>query len=267
MDFLKKHYEKLLLGVMLVGLIGVLVFMLFYIAADKTEMAQKGNNYTAPRARGLTNLDMTLLEGTSARVQSLYNLDLESSNKLLNPMEWQREPDGTVIEANRTGLGMVDVTNITPLYTIVSLDSVITNELGVRYLIKVERQAASQPAKRRLVPHYVSKGEKANADFALVAVKGPEDNPDSLSVRMVDSGEEVTIAPNKPFRRVDGYMADFNYDPERRVFHGRRTGDHVAFGGQDYAVVDITKDEVVLQDQSNQKKNSLPLKSSLPIVR
>ena len=33
MNFLKKHYEKILLGVMLLGLIGVLVFMLFYIAS------------------------------------------------------------------------------------------------------------------------------------------------------------------------------------------------------------------------------------------
>ena len=37
MDFLKKHYEKVLLGVMLAGLIGVLVFMLFYIASDTEE--------------------------------------------------------------------------------------------------------------------------------------------------------------------------------------------------------------------------------------
>ncbi len=36
MEFLKKHYEKILLGVVLAGLIGVLVFMMFYIAADKT---------------------------------------------------------------------------------------------------------------------------------------------------------------------------------------------------------------------------------------
>ena len=35
MQFLKKHYEKILLGIVLAGLIGVLVFMLFYIAADK----------------------------------------------------------------------------------------------------------------------------------------------------------------------------------------------------------------------------------------
>jgi hypothetical protein len=259
MDFLKKHYEKVLLGAMLAGLIGVLVFMLFFIRSDTEEMAQKRDSYINPRVKELTNLDMTILDGAMARLKAPYLLDLETTNKLFNPLEWQRGLDGNLLLAQkRTGVQVAVVTNMTPLYTIVSLDSVITNELGVRYVIKVERQAAPTSAKRRPVPHYVSKGDKANNDFALLDVKGAPEAPDGLVVKLVDTGEVVTIGTGKPYRRVDGYAVDFRYDPERKAFHNRRAGDRVAFGGSDYTVVEVNEHELILQDLSNQKKTSLP---------
>jgi len=42
------------------------------------------------------------------------------------------------------------------------------------------------------------------------------------------------------------------------VKHHQRVGDKVAFGGVSYLVVEINERELVLQDQSNQKKTSLP---------
>jgi hypothetical protein len=254
MDFLKKHYEKILLGVMLAALIGVLVFMLFYIASDTEDMNSKRNQLINPKVVALSNLDMSVLDGAAARLAAPYNLDLESTNKLFNPMEWQKGLD----KGKKTGLQVAVVTNITELYTIISFDSVITNELGVRYVIKVERQAAAAAAKRRPVPHYVSKGDKPNPDFGLVDVNGTPESPDGLVLKLGDSGETVTIATNQPYRRVDGYAADFRYDPERRAFHNMRAGSRVSFGGTDYVVVEVNQHELILQDESNQKKTSLP---------
>lgn len=260
MDFLKKHYEKILLGLMLAGLIGVLVFMLFYIASDQEEMSNKGSQLTTPRAQTLSNLDMTVLDGTLERVKLPYKLDLESTNKLFNPLEWQKALDGNtlILKNTRTGPQVVVVTNIYPLYTVITLATVVSNELGVSYDIKVERQAATTPAKRRPVPHYVSKGDKPNSDFTLLDVKGSPDNPDGLVLKLADDGETVTISKDQPFRRVDAYCADFRYDPERKNFRAEREGDKVAFGGADYKVVEVNQHEVILQDQSNQKKTSLP---------
>jgi hypothetical protein len=258
MDFLKKHYEKVLLGVMLAGLIGVLVFMLFYIAADQDDMRKKRDTYINPHVKVLTNLDMTVQDSAILRLKSPYVLDFETSNKLLNPMEWQRALDNTLIpSAKKTGLQVAVVTNIAPLFLVISLVSSTTNELGARYVISVERQAATTPAKRHPAQHFVSPGDKANDTFALLEVKGPADNPDALVLKLVDGGEVVTVSHDKPYRRVDGYAADFRYDPERKVFRGRRTGDKVSFGGVDYVVVDVNQSELILSDQSNQKKTPL----------
>jgi hypothetical protein len=258
MDFLKKHYEKVLLGLMLAGLIGVLVFMIFYIAADTTDMENKRTSLINPPVKALTNLDMTLQDSAILRLKSAYNLDLETTNKLLNPMEWQRALDNTLIPAKITGLHVAVVTNILPLFLVISNVSSQTNELGARYVISVERQAAPTPAKRRPTSHFVSVNDKPNDAFALLQVKGPPENPDALVLKLADSGEVVTISHDKPYRRVDGYAADFRYDPERKVFHGRRIGDKVSFGGVDYVVVEVNQNELILSDQSNQKKTSLP---------
>jgi hypothetical protein len=260
MDFIKKHYEKLLLGLVLAGLVGGLVFMPFYINGDKAAMKEMTDALLfPPQVQPLPDLDLTAKTVVVQRMGSAYLLDLNTTNKLFNPNDWQKTPDGTLIPARATGPQFVVVTNITPLYTVINLDSITTNELGARYVISVERQADKNPGKRHKQPHYVSVGDRPNEAFGLVKVNGQDPaNPDSLDVKFTDTGETVSIASGKPYKRIDGYMADFRYDLEKRIFHNRRVGDKVSFGGIDYMVEDINQNEVILMDQSNQKKTTLP---------
>lgn len=260
MQFLKKHYEKILLGIVLAGLIGVLVSMLFYIQSDKQAMEDASSGIiNNPSAKALPDLDLTTNNVAMTRLQSPFLLDLETGNKVFNPFEWQKALDGRLVsKAASTGPQIAVVTNITPLYLVLTLDSVVTNELGARYVVGVEKQAASTAAKRHHQQHYVSAGEKPNDTFALVDVKGPPGNPDALFVKLVDTGETVSFSHDKPFRRVDGYLADFRYDPEKKAFRGRRVGDKVSFGGADYTVFEVSQNELILADQSNGKKTPLP---------
>ena len=279
MDFLKKHYEKVLLGLMLAGLIGVLVFMIFYISNDRTDMETKRTSLINPPVKALTNLDLTLQDSAILRLKSPFMLDLETTNKLLNPQEWQKNLDGNLIPAaKKTGLQVAVVTNITPLYLVIKLVSSRTNELGARYGISVERQAAASRAKRFPTPRYVSIGDKANDDFELLQVKGAPENPEALILKLTGTAsgvnganpgvtgmnystgqaEPVTISRDKPYLHVEGYTADFRYDPERKAFHDMRIGSKAPFGGVDYVVVEVNQNELILSDQSNQKKTSLP---------
>ena len=261
MDFLKKHYEKIVLGIVLAGLVGALVFLPFYIAAETQKMTDLRESLTNPRVQPLTNLDLTVQSNSMARLQSGYKLDFENGNKLFNPVEWQKGLDGQPIKirsGNEVGIRAVIVTNITPLYLVLTLDSITTNELGSRYVIGVEKQAEKSAAKRHKQQRYISPGDKPNDTFALLEVKGAPENPDALVVKLGDSGETAMVSKDKPFRRVDAYSADFRYDPEKRLFHARRVGDKVSFNGTDYIVAEVNQNELILADQSNQKKTSLP---------
>src|ERR1051325_3495489 len=117
MDFIKKHYEKVLLGIVLIGLIGALGYLPFKISDEKTKLEAQSTSVVRPNVKPLTNLDLTVPEASLARAIGapvVYNFS--DTNKLFNPIQWVRAPDGTIRPGTETGLRAVSVTNIVPLY-------------------------------------------------------------------------------------------------------------------------------------------------------
>ncbi len=257
MDFLKKHYEKILLSVVLLGLVGALVFMALIIPSEQEKVREIGEGIISGHVVALTNLDLTGQSNVVERLQSPVPLEFETTNRLFNPVEWVRTPDGRLIKATGTSPQAAVVTKITPLYLALTLDSVETNEFGARYIISVERQAAANPAMRHKQQRYVSTDDPKKDVFTLVQVKGPPENPDDLVLKLADTGQTITMSKDKPFRRVDAYMADLKYDPESAHWSMQRVGNHLTFAADNYTIVDINSNEVVLSAQSNQKKWTL----------
>jgi hypothetical protein len=271
MDFVKKHYEKILLGLVLLGLVGALVFLPFMIASDQQKLQDMSYRVVNPKAAPLPGLDLTRETNVLGRLQSPYKLDFSTTNKLFNSVPWQRTPDGHLIK-NAAGneVSLVAVTKITPLYLILTLDSIETNsietnEVGVRYVVSMERQAAALPAQRVKKPHYASVGEKVgekNDAFTIREASGSPADPGTLKmiVQLMDTGESATLSKEKPFRRVDGYSADLKYDPDKKTWQGQRVGANLRFAGDDYIIVAIDQSSVVLSARLNQKKTTLPYK-------
>lgn len=253
MDFLKKHYEKVILGVVLLGLAAAAAYLPFKTSSEKQMLQALSSSKVNPRVSPLTNLDLTLPTETLKRASAAVQMDLGAPNKLFNPMPWQKRQDGLLIPGNKVGAAAVTITRISPLYTRLTLDNVTMSDSGPRYVIGVEREAATAANQRGKKQAYASINTKTDM-FILREVKGPPENPTQIILEMNDNGERVTISREQPFRRVDGYMADLKYDPERKTWLNRRVGMIVSFAGEDYNIVAITKDEVVLSARSNQKK-------------
>ncbi len=169
-----------------------------------------------------------------------------------------------ISSGNEVGVGAAVVTKITPLYLVVTLDSIETNELGARYVISLERQAAVLPALRGKRQHYASVGEKVgekNDGFIIKEVNGSPADPGTLKLilQLADTGEKVTLSKDAPFRRVDAYSADLKYDLEKspRTWQGQRIGADLKFAGDDNIIVAISQDTVILLANSNKKKTTL----------
>jgi len=268
MDFVKKHYEKILLGFVLLGLVGALVFLPFMIASDQQKLKDMSYGVVHPKAAPLPGLDVTRETNVLERLQSPYKLDFSTTNKLFNSVPWQRTPDGRLIK-NAAGneISLAVVTQIAPLYLVLTLDSIETNlietnEVGARYVISMERQAAALPSQRGKKQHYASVGEKVgekNDAFVIREVNGSAADPGTLKliVQLMDTGETMTLSKDKPFRRVDAYAADLKYDPEKKTWQGQRVGSNLKFAGDDYIVVAIDQGSVILSAKSNQKKTTL----------
>jgi hypothetical protein len=260
MDFIKKHYDKVILSAVLLGVVGFLIFLPFLISHDQSELTGMTRTIINHKVQPLPPLDMTPQSDIMQRLKSPANFDFSAPNKLFNPLEWKRAADGSVFPiktGNETGAGAATVTKITPLYFIISFDSVETNGATPRYDIGVEDRGAMYPAMRRKQPRFVSLDDPKKDVFTLKNVKGAPENPDELDLTLSDTGDTVSITPDKPYQHPDAYAADLRYDPERLVRTGLRVGSRILFGGGDYIVVAIDANEVVLFDQSNQKKTTL----------
>jgi hypothetical protein len=256
MDFLKKHYEKILLGVVLIGMAVALALLPFFISSEKQKLTDMSSAVLHPKVKPLTNLDMTLPEQTIKRLASPAVIDFGPPNRLFNPMPWQKTADGHLILRESVGPNRIVVTNISPLVLELTLDSVNTSEPTPQYVIGIERQAAANPAQRRKTQRLCGMNPPTkNETFTMLEVKGKPEDPSQIVVQLNDTGEKAVITKDKPFQRVDGYTADLHYDLEKKTWQRQRVNSApLTFNGEEYKIVAINQNEVVLSAKLNGKK-------------
>jgi hypothetical protein len=255
MEFIKRHWEKVLLGVVLVGLAVAVAMLPLKIANERELMESTRTLILNPAVKPLPPLDLGKAQAALARASSRRVLDFSTGHRLFNPVLWQRTSDGQPLKVqsgNEIGPAAVQIVATDPLYTIISFDSILTNESGARYLIGVERQAAPRITDRRKRQTYASVDTKTDY-FTLIKVQGPAENPDALVLDVPGTDGQVSITRSKPFSRVDGYTADLKYAPENKTWLKRREEDKLLFAGEQYNIVAINKSEVVLSAPSGKK--------------
>ena len=97
MDFLKKHYEKVVLGVVLLGLAVAVAFLPLKIAGEKQKLDEMRTRLISRNVQPLTNLDLSLADAALKRAAVPATVDFSAPNKLFNPMLWQKTPEGRLL--------------------------------------------------------------------------------------------------------------------------------------------------------------------------
>jgi len=266
MDWLKKHYEKLILAIVLVVAAIAVAAVPVLISQTRAQLEEQRNNIVRRPIRPLPPLDLTPMETVVQRLETPPHADFGRPHYLFNPVQWQRAADGRLIKLARgTEIGpeAAVVTEIRPLHLILTFDSIgpVLDGQPSGYLIGIENEAAARPADRRKRQTFVRLNEKKEDLFTLREVQGPPADPEALVLELSDTGERVTLTREKPFRRVEGYIADVRYDPEKRTFNNLRVGDRITLAGEDYIVVAITQNEVVVSHRLTSKKYTIRMRS------
>jgi len=257
MDFLKKHYEKIILGVVLIGLAVAVAVLPFFISSEKGKLADMKSAVLNPKVKPLTNLDLTLPEQTLKRLASPAVIDFGAPNRVFNPMPWQKAADGHLLLRESVGPNRIVVTNISPLYLQLALDSVNVSGAAPQYVIGIEKQAAPSASQRTKRQSLCSMNPPTkNETFTMLEVKGKPEDPTAIVVQLNDTGEKAVTTKEQPFRRIDGYTADLQYDLEKKSWTRQRVNSQppLRFNGEEYNIVAINQNEVVLSAKLNGKK-------------
>jgi hypothetical protein len=255
MEFIKKHYEKVLLGLVLFGLIGVGVLLLFIIPEKRQKLEETRQKVNKPVLKPLTNLDMTVEEAGWKRLQTPMVVDLTSKHKTLNPVLWQlMPPDGhvrKVEDPDKYGWGATMVTNVNPIYFTVSYD---TNS-GNGYLVMYGHDSVAYRREDKTNNTLVSLENKNDKLFSLSKVIGPPENPTGLELVLKTNGQTFTIGPGKPFHQVEGYTVNLIYPPDTNIHFpsNLRQNDQLKLEGDDAKIDSIGDGVVVILSKSGKK--------------
>ena len=260
MGFLKKHYEKILLAIVLVGLAVAVGFLPFIISAERQKLEELTQNLSNPRVKELTNLDLSMPEAALARASTNATaVDFSGPHRLFNPLAWKRGADGTtLIKVGEGNIGprAVTITKLAELNLILTLDSVKQAPDGSpRYVIVADNEGTGKKKS-----YYTPLNVKEDL-FTVRQVEGATNEPTIIVLEMSDTGEKAILtnsaAGDQPgklsYKRVEAYKADLAYKPEIKSWTNKRVGQSIALNGEEYKIVAITKSEVVLS-APNQKK-------------
>ena len=100
MDFLKKHYEKVLLGVVLLALVVVAAFLPVMISSEQESFARQAE-VLRPQPKELPSLELAKQKALLQRMESTLRLDFSTTNKLVNPVQWQKKADESFIKVEK----------------------------------------------------------------------------------------------------------------------------------------------------------------------
>ncbi|MEI7729270.1 MAG: hypothetical protein WCO56_06845 [Verrucomicrobiota bacterium] len=262
MEFLKRHYEKIILSVVLIGLAAAVAMLPMKIREEKEYLTQKKSTISDKPIKYVP-LDHSSYDKALARATNNTPVVLNggvSGHNTFNPVLWQVKEDGTLIKIvspeESIGLKKLELVSIKPLNYVVAFEKVS----GFSYVMTVFNEAKPKISKRTC---YLSKASpKVTGMFSLVEVKGESQNPEALVIEMADTKEQATITTNQPFKRVEMYVADMRYDLEKREFKQQKKGDKIGFAGDIFKIVDIKADEVVFFAESSGKTVSVKLKAA-----
>ena len=258
MDFIKKHYEKIILAVVLLGLAGAAAYLPFLVSSIRAELEEsirptKAKEFQAKDLSG----DIALLN----RAKNPSSVIIAGpEHNTFNPVGWLNR-NGTLVKDRfygRTGPNALIIKETRPLYLRIAFDP--TKELkeeNPRYYFAVTREAAVKKSERRKVTRLARHRDK-NDIFILKEIKGNPMKPDSFVIELLDSNKTITVNALQEYTEITGHQADLVYPPSNdRKFTSQRKGDKISVEKRNYEVVFVSETEVVLSDEKTSKHTTI----------
>jgi hypothetical protein len=278
MEFLKNHYEKVVLSLVLLLMAGGAVMLVLGAGSVQQELdnfkkvvVETGGQRPDPPNRGEY---LSAISNAQPRL-----IDLTKGHKVFNPELWYVNTNGDLIIGTNVGVSKLFVTEIKPLR--LKLELVISgNAERPSYLVKMTKEFMPKVTDQKPINRSISLNStnyldetkpvrKFNGYLVPRAISGPPDNP-TVELDYHDPSrdvEKVKLTKAQPFETVVDYGAKLLYSveniqfpsPARKDINYERKDSQLVFAGDTNIIVEITATNVVVKAISNDKPTTIPL--------
>jgi hypothetical protein len=263
-SLVKRHWEKAILALALIGLIAAVWTLNETKSRENEKITEYEQGVRKPKQKPYPTVDVNMLASAVRGATNPPHLNFSPPHNLFNPVKWQKRPDNTRIKAEtgrELGIDAIQIVKNTPLSTSVTLDNVSGS--GANMSVTMEANATNYYRQRLRAFVSTNAGDRvhrASRFFTLRELRTPPDGAAEADIELAD-GTRVTVTASKPFNRVEAYKTDLSYPPENQNFRDRRVGDAITVAGEEYIIVAINANEVVFSARSNDRRTTIQNKT------
>jgi hypothetical protein len=259
MQFLKKHYEKIILSVVLLGLAVASFMLVVEVQSVREKIEQQSQTRQRQQKKQIPPVSLEAGENAVQRLSKPLTLKFAGADhNLANPVPWGRDKSSNLFKitlGNGTGPNGLRIRQIIPLNLVVAYEEIAGKGDELRYKFGISKEYAKQVnARRRNTLSATVGGKTTDGTLVLREVKGPKEDPTELVCELLEGGETFTVTKDKPFIKTLGYAVELHYKIEKRDIPAKRVDETVALSGSNYKIVAISKDEVVISDPDSKKR-------------
>ncbi len=262
----RQHYEKFILTAALLVLAGAVYFLYAASVAEREKIRDIPKGFEGRKVKPVQLANFAAFTVAMKQIENPPMLDLAREHHLFNPVLWESRgggPPEKIKSSNLRDAEAMAIASIEPLHLAVAygypaLSGTPPDQTVNGYTMYTTNELFARSHPKRLLRTYMSIGTNSTpAPFFIREVKGEPKEPAEVLAEMKEGGEKFSFAPGKPYFRVVGYEAEMLYKPTGRKYTSLRKGVTIDIDGQNYKIVDILPNQVVLSDDSNGKQYSI----------
>ncbi len=266
MQFLKNHYEKLILSLVLIGLAAAAVVLMMKVGGIKDDLEKVSLTRSSGSGTPLQPLERDTLSAKLELAKNPLAVDLGHPNLVFNPVVWKKTASDSVFpdrDGKSTGEGAVEVTSIVAKNLIIELVRVTGTEERPRYEFGITAEGAPERKNQRQKKKGVYAGDTGeyrnypesgtNFVFTLKEVQGAALEPTSLILEVEGEEMPVVITPDEPFKKVMLHVANMVHRQTREQYVQKTKGDSIVIEGEVFNIIAVSATQVVIESASGKR--------------
>lgn len=277
MEFLKNHYEKIILGLMLLLMASGAVLLVLEGGSVQEQLAGYRELIIGGAGKPPPEQDLDKLKSLLSSASKPSQTDFATVHRVFNPMAWYVDTNGNLIPGTLVGVSRLAVHSITPQRLLLEFAATggsperptvtvgVTREFG-RTVQDRQKKRQSVFLNATNTPATATSANMIDSGRKLVLLvreaSGPPESPE-VKCELHEPGKEplkFTLSKAQGFTTVVEHIAHIQYMAETNfVWLQARKDMPMVFAGDTNIVVEITASNVVVRAVSNDKVTTLPL--------